>query len=324
VIIPPSRILEPAKASALLRKIDPSGGTEIFQGLQAGFDQIQSNYSPAHVNHIVLLTDGHTYGDDRDCVAIAEKAALRNIGITCMGLGSDWNDILLDTIATATGNSSAYIAQPTDIQKMLVRKFESLANVYSEDVQIDIRENNSVALNYAFRISPDASPLKDGVSIHLGPILHNQHLSILFEFKVEPSEAKVDNAILLDGILKLNMAARPTPLAPIRLLLTRDYVTEPVPQPPPDVLLNALSRVRLYRMQERARADLDEGRFDAATSLLQTLATHLLSQGERSLANTVLLEVDNLRKSQNMSSEGGKDIKYKTRALLLSAPQERK
>ena len=46
----------------------------------------------------------------------------------------------------------------------------------------------------------------------------------------------------------------------------------------------------LYRMQERARKEIAKGNIDNATRQLQTLAASLLSQGERSLAQTIALK----------------------------------
>jgi Ca-activated chloride channel family protein len=74
----------------------------------------------------------------------------------------------------------------------------------------------------------------------------------------------------------------------------------------------------LYRMQERARKEAEKGNIDLATRQLQTLAANLLSQGERSLAQTIMLEVDNLQQKNTLSSEGSKKINYGTRALFLA------
>jgi len=51
------------------------------------------------------------------------------------------------------------------------------------------------------------------------------------------------------------------------------------------------------------------------------MATHLLAQGEKSLAKTILIEMQNLEKEKKLSPAGEKAIKYGTRALLL--PGER-
>jgi Ca-activated chloride channel homolog len=87
--------------------------------------------------------------------------------------------------------------------------------------------------------------------------------------------------------------------------------------------LSALSRLTLYRMQERARIEADAGNYDEASLHLHNLATHLLSQGEQQLAKTALLEADQLQRMHTWSANGTKEIKYKTRALLLTSAKEK-
>jgi Ca-activated chloride channel family protein len=96
-------------------------------------------------------------------------------------------------------------------------------------------------------------------------------------------------------------------------MITSDFDAEP---PPPN-LMQAMSRLTLYRMQERARDDLTGGNVRDATRRLQNLATHLLAQGQRDLARSVLGEVAHIQQNQAFSEEGDKRIKYRTRALLL-------
>ena len=78
----------------------------------------------------------------------------------------------------------------------------------------------------------------------------------------------------------------------------------------------------LYRMQERARKEIERGNIDTATRQLQALASNLLTQGDRSLAQTILLEVDHLQKQHTLSAEGSKKISYGTRALLIASPKK--
>jgi hypothetical protein len=47
-----------------------------------------------------------------------------------------------------------------------------------------------------------------------------------------------------------------------------------------------------------------------------------MTQGERSLARTIVLEVDRLQQDKGISAEGGKKIKYGTRALFLAPPKK--
>jgi Ca-activated chloride channel family protein len=87
----------------------------------------------------------------------------------------------------------------------------------------------------------------------------------------------------------------------------------------PARILKAISRLTLYRLQERAQKSLDQGQTEHANRHLKNLATHLISEGEDKLAQVVLNEAENVRHHRPISDQGRKDIKYGTRALMLPA-----
>jgi Ca-activated chloride channel family protein len=134
VLIPASYTYDKRKLESRIQMLQPSGATEIYQGLQAAYDEIQRNLGHDRVDHIILMTDGHTYGDEKQCLELAELAAKQGIGISAMGIGKEWNDVFLDTLASRTGGSSRYISRTADIQNFLVEKFEALARTLADDV----------------------------------------------------------------------------------------------------------------------------------------------------------------------------------------------
>jgi Ca-activated chloride channel family protein len=159
--------------------------------------------------------------------------------------------------------------------------------------------------------------------MHLGSILQDMPLHFLIEFIIQPTALNGRLVTLLDGFLKPSIAARSAPVPPIRLRLTRDLRSEPATMPPPTKVLSALSRLTLYRMQERARTEAEAGNYEAAAKQLHNLATHLLSQGEQQLAKTALLEAEHLERMHSWTTSGSKVIKYDTRALLLTSKKEK-
>ncbi len=318
VVIPAAAYGDRRKMESNIHKIQPSGATEIFQGLEAGMREVRANFDRRRVNHIILLTDGQTYGDEQACLNLASEAAAQNIGITGMGIGADWNDIFLDALASHTGGSSAYIAKAQDIERILVEKFKSLANTFADEVLLERTPVDGVDLKYAFRMQPEAGPLAIGETMKLGTILQDEPLSVLFELVVRPQALQSNSVTVLNGLVKVAVMAHANETAPIRLRLTREVQTEATDEPPPTKILSALSQLTLYRMQERAHEEADAGRYDEASQALKDLATNLLSQGEHGLAHTALLEADYLGRMHEWSAEGGKEIKYSTRALLSS------
>lgn len=320
VIVPASINVDRKKQEGQIQMMQASGATEIYYGLEAGLKELNRTHDPSRVNHLILLTDGNTYGDEQACLELATQAAAQNIGITGMGVGHEWNDIFLDALASKTGGSSSYISNPKDIERFLIDKFKSLARTYADEVLLEFKPSQNIRINYAFRLEPDGGPIEVTSPMRLGPILNDTPLHVLFEFIIEPTAFNENNIItLLDGTLKPSITANPVPAPPIRLHLTRNLNAQPSAEPPPTRILSALSRLTLYRMQERAQKAVEDGNIDVAVRQLQNLATHLLSQGENALAKTALFEADTLERMRTWSASGSKDIKYQTRALLLGS-----
>ena len=304
------------KLESPIRNIIPSGGTEMYQGLKAGLDEIQRGRSAGRVNHIILLTDGHTYGDEEACLELAAQAAQQGVGISAMGIGTDWNDSFLDQLAARTGHTSRYIARPQDIQRFLDEKFDALTHVVADETSIEFKLADGVRLHYAFRLQPETGPLGVDALLSLGPILRDTRLSVVLELSVEASALTGESLTLLDGKIHVSMKARAISAPPLRVRIERPVSAQAGQDPPPLPIMQALSRITLYRMQERARAEAQAGEYEKATRSLKFLASHLSSVGEESLARTVLFEVENLSRKQSFSQEGEKEIKYATRALI--------
>jgi Ca-activated chloride channel family protein len=317
LIVPASYQSDRRSMEARIQLVQPGGATEIFQGLQAAYDEVRRGLDPRRVNHIILLTDGHTYGDEQACLQLAEEAAAQGIGVSGLGIGAEWNDIFLDALAGRTGGSSAYIAKPQDIEPALLEKFKTLGAILANDVVLELNPQEGIDLTYAFRIHPEASPIALESSMNLGPVLQNSPLSVLLEYVIQPSALSGESVTLLSGSLKISIPGREWPMPPIRLQLAREVQANPTDDPPPTKMLKALSRLSLYRMQERASAEAEAGLLDRATRTLRNLAANLLSEGEQDLAHTALLEAERMEQDQSWSPVTGKEIKYGTRALLL-------
>jgi Ca-activated chloride channel family protein len=323
VVIPASFYQDRSRMEAKIHMIHPSGATEIYQGLEAGAKEVMRSLDARRVNHIILLTDGHTYGDEQECLALAAKVSEKGIGISAMGIGQEWNDIFLDVLATRTGGSSAFIAQPQDIKQLLLEKFNALAQIYADEVVLNLAPCEGVDLAYAFRIQPDPSPIALDTPLRLGTILQDASTHILFEYIIQPKAVKSDLTEILNGTLKVAITSQPLPVPPLQLQVSLPVSVPSEEQEPPDErIVQALSRLMLYRMQDRAQEEVRNGRIDSATRHLQNLASNLLSQGERGLAQTILLEVDHLQKHSALTAEGSKKMNYGTRALVNASPKK--
>lgn len=317
LIIPAESGADIKKLEARIQMIQCAGGTEIFPGLEMGYNEVLRNMRNSPSNHIILLTDGRTYGDEEKCLELARKASEKGISIRSLGIGTEWNDSFLDELASLTGGSSMYISRPQDIQRILLEQIGRLTQTYADETRLDFNIPDGVELRYAFRIQPEPGLLPLESPILMGPVIRDTSLQVLMEFVVHSVEGN-DTVTLLDGKVGLTTNKLSPKNISFPLKLRRPVESEPSTTPPAPEIVNALSKLILYRLQEQARLEVAAGEYDRAAEHLQHLATHLLAQGERELAKTALLEAEHIRHQRDFSQLGRKEIKYGTRALLTS------
>ena len=323
-IVWPSQLLtDPIKTKAKVSAIQASGGTEILQGLLAGLAEIEKRRSQYAVNHVILLTDGQTYGDEDRCLGAAEEAAKHRIGISAMGIGEDWNDTLLDAIASRCGGVSQYIASTGEIQHFLRERLQGLSTVYADNVRLLFKPIDGTRLKSAFKLSPyiERIPL-DSDTLSLGSLQSDTAVSGIIELVVSAHEAGSHRLAQVELIG--NIPSRQMDDARLRQDVTFAFDPNASPNTPaPSHILSALAKVTIFQMQEGALNALEKGDVAGATHRLETMATRLLDMGEHQLARAALLEAGRLARSGNLSPAGRKAIKYGTRSLILASPKER-
>lgn len=316
VIIPATMVTDKPGLKARITMLKPFGGTEIYRGLSAGVEQNRKFLAPRLVNHVILLTDGNTYGDQDRCISLAQQVTQQGIGISALGLGDEWNDKFLDQLASVTGGTSSYIKSSSAVVSFLDQHVRSLSNVFAERLTISVAPDIGVKLESAFKLTPhpQSLPANEGV-IPLGALQISLTTSILLQFELPANMAEGYRSIarmVAAGDILANDQRRFQALSDTSLGINSD----PPKEETPPAILDALGRLTLYRMQERAQDALEEGDFIEATSRLEKLATRLFQLGEPQLAEQVRTNARQVASTQTLSSEGRKTLKYHTRNLL--------
>ncbi len=322
-VILPSRLgINRARAKTKISSILASGGTEILQGMQVGLAEIEKLHGRHVTSHLILLTDGQTYGDEEDCIAEARLAGARRIGITAMGIGEDWNDDLLDEIAAQSGGVSAYIASPGQVRALLQQRVHGLGSVFAQGLTLKIRCAEGVKVESIFRTSPYLEQLTstNGV-IHLGALQADAPFTIVMEIGVAqkpPGEHKLLQFELTGDIPALGRQGDKL-RHDVQCTFTS---TEPAPELAPPAILSALSKAAIYRMQARAWNALDGGDVKTATHQLEMIATRLFDLGETQLARAAMLEAGRIAQGGTPTAKGRKELKYGTRSLAIASRRE--
>ncbi|MBN1287795.1 MAG: VWA domain-containing protein [Anaerolineae bacterium] len=307
---------------ALVSTMQANGGTEIFKGLDQGFREIKKYLNKQHVNHMVLLTDGQTYGDEEACFALAEKSTQLGVAISGLGIGQDWNDVFLDKLTSRTGGTSTYIDSPKVVRKFLEEHVRNLSQAYAERVQFSVAPDADVILESAFKITPSPMPLPlDVQPIPIGALEYNRPVSVLLQFQLPRLTRDGARPMARLDVTGDIMAADLEDYKAINDVAIEVAANPPAESPPPSIL-NALGKLTLYRMQEKAQEAIARGDVAEATQKLNNLATRLLAGGQEELAAAARTEAMRVSQTHALSDEGSKMLKYGTRALLLPPPEE--
>ena len=316
VLMPSTKMRNKVPFRSAISRLVPGGGTEIYQGLLAGLQEVRRHYTESYISHVVLFTDGRTYGDESQALAEARRAGAQNIGISALGIGEDWNDVFLDDLARGGNGTSAYISTPSQVQKILRERIDELSAIVARGLQLNLTLASSVRLHTLSRVAPylEMLDISAGEPLPLGD-LNGEPLMVLLELVVQQPQTGEHHVVslTLEGMGHLGRQ-------PIRFhqSISAQFVGgQPEQEPVPARLLNALSHVSVFRLQERAWKALDSGDPAQATQLLKFASTQLLDMGHRELSRAALLEAGRLAQGGAPTLGGRKKLRYGTRSLAI-------
>src|SRR5712691_6903146 len=140
VIIPSMPANDKPGMKAVIDQIRDAGGTTMSLGMIQGLNELRRWNIPNAINRMLLLTDGVTYGDAQRCRQLANDAAAVGIGIYTLGIGSDWDEDLLDSIGELRGGMPAeFIRNATDALSIFEQQLQSAVDVAIRNTTLILR-----------------------------------------------------------------------------------------------------------------------------------------------------------------------------------------
>lgn len=312
VVIPAGPVQDKAHLIAQISSMQAAGGTEILQGLVAGLREISKAPKGEYINQIILLTDGHTYGDDRECIKLAKKAAKIGVGISAFGLGSEWNDFFLDKLVSPSGGQSGYIQEPEQVIHLLRQRISGLGALFAQNMRLDVAFPRVVEVRDMYKVTPFTQPVEwEDDTIHLGTIEGRAPLSVLMELQFNRIDA---DELTIPYTLRADLPSE----TPSNVVLSDKYRLK-IGRPEkklPRKLMEAVRLLNLTRMNDRAWEEAQAGDVTAATKRMNYLTKRLEEAGMNDLAQTAMSQTIQLSEEGTIGKTGRIAIKYGTRAKL--------
>lgn len=328
VVVAAQRARNRGDLKRMIGGVEAAGGTEMATGMALAIQEIQRAMLGRSVSRILLLTDGRTYGDESRCVEIARRAQGRGIGLTALGIGGEWNEDLLETMAARENSRTQYITSAAEITQIFTDEVKRMHAIFAQDMALRAEVRPGALLRSLDRVRPfiagvQAVEERDLVwGASLGDWPGSEPQAFMLEVVVPPLGVG-DHPLLrltlrysLPGMNLHDQQAELVLRVGVRPAASVSYEVDAT-------VKHWLERLVAYRLQSSAWQAVEAGQVEEATRRLQMAGTRLFEAGQVELARTVQEEATRLLRSGQTSAEGRKRIKYGTRGLMGPNEAER-
>jgi Ca-activated chloride channel family protein len=166
---------------ARLGPIEAAGGAALYDGLSQGAAQVRRFAGPATVDQLILVTDGPATKGPReraDFVGLVETFVREGTAVSTIGLGDEFDEDLLATLARVGGGRFAYADAPARLPDALLREIAPSRAIVAIDalLTIEFRGNCDEVRAHGPR---RATVEKNTVSVAFAHLAAGQELSVL-------------------------------------------------------------------------------------------------------------------------------------------------
>ncbi|AKE60876.1 vWA domain-containing protein [Citrobacter farmeri] len=183
VIVPAAKVGNKAKLISHIReRLTARGGTALFAGVSRGIKETSKYLDKAHVNRIILLSDGQANVGPSSTSELAELgkiAARKGIAITTMGIGEGYNEDLMAAIAQYSDGNHVFVQNTDALEKAFAHEFGDVMSVVAQDVVVQINVADNVK---PLRLLGREGEIRDNtVTVKLNQLYANQEKYVMLE-----------------------------------------------------------------------------------------------------------------------------------------------
>lgn len=183
-----------SRMSREVANIRAGGGTNLGGGLQQGVGLLRSNSADGRQRKLILLSDGlanHGITDPMRLGAIASNGIEYNFSVSTVGVGYDFNELLMTTIADHGGGNYYFLENPEYFASVFEKEFDSARKVAATSLEIHIELHRGVKL-----VDGGGYPIKmvgNTAIIRPGDLLSGQKRSFFLTYSLPTNrEGQVD------------------------------------------------------------------------------------------------------------------------------------
>jgi Ca-activated chloride channel family protein len=122
-----------------VEEIVSGGSTNLEGGLRAGLTEVLEQTDTDYANRVILLSDGlaNVGVTDADSLAeIVKRETNGNITVSTIGVGADYDEKIMTSIATAGRGHYYFLENPVDAERIFEDEFKTLTEIVASDIKV--------------------------------------------------------------------------------------------------------------------------------------------------------------------------------------------
>jgi len=166
-----------------IQRMKARGTTDLANGLALGLQQVKNHRKANAINRVVLLSDG-VPNDPRPMRNLALDAQRHSIPITAMGLGLDYDETLLASLAKTSGGRFHYIEDPTMVAGVFENEVLRLKTVVARGLALTVQPGPGVQI--LGLVGHPAYRAGRGFGLNLGDLSEGETRDVIARLQVKP------------------------------------------------------------------------------------------------------------------------------------------
>jgi Ca-activated chloride channel homolog len=133
----------------LIDEVTPRGWTNLGGGMMEGFRQAQRYSTQGYVNRVILVSDGlanRGITDPVELAGIARRYRNGSVSLTAIGVGLDYNENLMVSLAESGGGNYYFVEQPRHLASMFRKEFDGLQCLVAQNASLELKPGRGVEI----------------------------------------------------------------------------------------------------------------------------------------------------------------------------------
>lgn len=166
-------------------QVKADGGTNLGAGLKHGIQTLMQTPAKGRQRRVILISDGQANQGIIDPLALgnmASGAATQNVAVSTVGVGLDFNEILMTTLADQGAGNYYFLEDPKRFALVFDKEFQDTRNVAASAVEILVPLGKGIRLvnagGYPIQVNDNHAVIRPG------DLLSGQQRNLFLTFQV--------------------------------------------------------------------------------------------------------------------------------------------